>query len=54
MRHDDDDEKFPAAVLCGILNPVFDWTPEQRAATEPEPESNVIYLTKKQSYKPMF
>ena len=40
----DDDEKFPAAVLCGILSPVFDWTPEQRAAAEPEPESNVIYL----------
>jgi hypothetical protein len=44
MRHDDDDEKFPAPALRGILSPVFDWTPEQRAAAEPEPESNVIYL----------
>jgi hypothetical protein len=38
----DDTEKPPAAV--GILSPVLDWTPEQQAAAEPEPESNVIYL----------
>ncbi len=44
MHHDDNDDKFPVAVLGGILSPVFDWTPEQRAATEPEPESNVVYL----------
>jgi hypothetical protein len=40
----DGDEKIPATVSWGILSPVFDWTPEQRAAVEPEPESNVIYL----------
>lgn len=28
----------------GLLSPVLDWTPEQRAAVEPPPESNVIYL----------
>jgi hypothetical protein len=33
----------------GLLSPVLDWTPEQRAAAEPEPESNVIYLA---DYKP--
>ena len=43
----DDDEKIPAAVLSvASLSPVHDWTPEQRDEhfTEPEPESNVIYL----------
>jgi hypothetical protein len=38
----DDEEKIPASV--GILSPIFDWTPEQIAAAETEPESNVIYL----------
>jgi hypothetical protein len=40
----DDDEKIPAPVVWGILSPILDWTPEQRAAAEPKPESNVIYL----------
>jgi hypothetical protein len=40
----DDDSKIPAPVACGILSAIFDWTPEQRAASEPAPESNVIYL----------
>ena len=31
-------------VPRGLLSPVLDWTPEQRAAVEPPPESNVIYL----------
>lgn len=45
MRHNDDDEKRKQApVVWGILGPVFDWTPEQRAAAEPEPESNIIVL----------
>ena len=39
---DDDDDKIPAPVVWGILGPVFDWTPEQRAAAEPE--SNIIVL----------
>jgi hypothetical protein len=38
----DDDEKIPAPVVWGILGPVFDWSDEQRAAAEPEPETNVI------------
>jgi hypothetical protein len=40
----EDDEKIPAPVIWGILGPVFDWTEEQRAAAEPAPESNIIYL----------
>ena len=39
-----DDDKTPAPLACGILSPIFDWTEEQRAAYEPEPESNIIYL----------
>jgi hypothetical protein len=38
----DDDEKIPAPIIWGILGPVFDWTDEQRAAAEPQPESNII------------
>jgi hypothetical protein len=38
----DDDEKVPAPVVWGILGPIYDWTPEQRAAAEPAPEPNVI------------
>jgi hypothetical protein len=40
----DDDEKIPAPVACGILSSVLDWTDEQRAAAEPKPPSNIIYL----------
>jgi hypothetical protein len=40
----DDDDKTPAAVVWGLLGPVFDWPDEQRAAAEPEPPSNVVYL----------
>ena len=40
----DDDEKIAAPVVWGILSPALDWTPERRAAIEPEPESNVIYV----------
>jgi|RhiMetdeSRZDD1v2_1073273.scaffolds.fasta_scaffold1175908_4 hypothetical protein len=29
---------------CGLLSPDLDWTPEQRAAVQPKPESNVIVL----------
>jgi hypothetical protein len=38
----DDDDQVPAAIVFGILGPVFDWTEEQRAAAEPAPETNVI------------
>jgi hypothetical protein len=38
------DENEKPAPVWGILGPVFDWTDEQRAAAEPQPESNVIYL----------
>jgi hypothetical protein len=39
-----DNDKPVPAVVWGILNPALDWTDEQRAAAEPEPPSNVIYL----------
>jgi hypothetical protein len=42
---DEDYKKASAAIACGILSPVFDWSPEQRAAAleEAEPD-NVIWL----------
>jgi hypothetical protein len=44
-----DADKPDTPVAWGLLGPVFDWTEEQRAAAEPEPESNIIYLA---DYKP--
>jgi hypothetical protein len=38
----EDDGKTHPAIVFGLLGPVFDWTDEQRAAAEPQPESNVI------------
>jgi hypothetical protein len=38
----DDDDTIPAAVVWGLLGPVFDWSDEQRAAAEPKPESNIV------------
>ena len=39
---DEQDHKPPAAIVWGILSPVLDWSPEERAAAlEPD---NVIWL----------
>jgi hypothetical protein len=43
------DDKPVPPVVWGLLGPVFDWTEEQRAAAEPEPPSNIIYLA---DYRP--
>jgi hypothetical protein len=40
----DDNEKVPPPVIWGLLGPIYDWSDEQRAAADPQPESNIIYL----------
>jgi hypothetical protein len=44
MHDNDDDKKAFGPFMVGILSPVFDWTPEQRAATDPDEFENVIFL----------
>jgi hypothetical protein len=39
---DSNDDKTHPAIVFGLLGPVYDWTPEQRAAAEPQPETNII------------
>jgi hypothetical protein len=45
IMNDEDHKKAAAALACGLLSPVFDWSPEQRVAAleEAEPD-NVIWL----------
>jgi hypothetical protein len=44
----DDDDTIPAAVVWGLLGPVFDWSDEQRAAAEPAPTNVVNFADYKQ------
>jgi hypothetical protein len=41
----DDDDKTHPAIVFGLLGPIYDWSDEQRAAAEPQPESNIVYFT---------
>jgi hypothetical protein len=45
MHNDDDPKDAFGSFMVGILSAAFDWTPEQRAATDPHDEyENVIFF----------
>jgi hypothetical protein len=43
-KMNDSDEQYPPRGLLFLLTPEFESERELRAAAEPQPESNVIYL----------